>query len=346
VATVNGQAITRSEIDSQLEAKHGDSALRQLIDYSLVLQKLKAENFSVSDAEVNKEIENLRKANPDLDGIIKVGGVRLDALHRRAHYEIALNMLLTEGITVDDKTLKTWFQKHHQFYDLQTRVRVGFLLSSSKKRADTMETELNKKTKTFQQLADEQKKANDQVAQQSTAQNPAYLASDSLPASIRSTVLKLKKGEISKVLSIGYDHGAYVVVRVVDRQEAHKADFSAMHDELEMDYKLEQVARKLNSENPSNPPLEKSFDQVKALLQQQNQSSETPQYRDILNFVNQTAVNRLLQGLRTAAKVDIEDPAYKAVGDDFKPVPGVDASAPASGAAAPAPNPESTPAKP
>ena len=79
----------------------------------------------------------------------------------------------------------------------------------------------------------------------------------------------------------------------------------------------------------------------------QNQSPEAPQYRDILNFVNQTAVNRLLQGLRTAAKVEIEDPAFKAVGDDFKPVPGVDTAAPASGDAAPAETPApSAPEKP
>src|SRR5690606_14469011 len=108
------------------------------------------------------------------------------------------------------------------------------------------------------------------------------------------------------------------------------------HDELEIDYKLEQVARKLNSENPSNPPFEKSVDQVKAVLQQQNQSPEAPQYRDVLNFVNQTAVNRLLQGLRTAASVEIEDPAFKAVGEDFKPVPGVETPTPAAEDAAPA----------
>jgi hypothetical protein len=85
---------------------------------------------------------------------------------------------------------------------------------------------------------------------------------------------------------------------------------------------------------------------VKAVLQQQNQSPEPPEYRDVLNFINQTAVNRLLQGLRTAAQVKIDDPAYKAVGDDFKPVPGADASAPASGAATPAPSPAPAPAKP
>ena len=313
------------------------------------MQKLKAEGLSLKDDQVNKQIEKMRKVNPQLDDVIQVGGPRLDALQRRVRYEMALNMLLTKDITVDDKTLKTWFDKHHAYYDQPTRLRVGFLLSSSKDRADTMEAQITKKTKSFQELVDEQKKANDQVAQQSTAESPTYMVPDSLPPGLRDDVAKLKKGEVSKVLSIGNgQQKVYVIVRVTDRQDALKADFTANHDELEQDYKLEQVARKLNSENPSNPPFEKSVDQVKAVLQQQNQSPEAPQYRDILNFINQTAVNRLLQGLRTAAKVDIEDPAFKAVGDDFKPVPGVDAAAPASGDTAPAeaPAPKAAPSKP
>lgn len=331
VATVNGEAITRGEIDSHLEATSGDSALRQLIDYSLVMQKLKAEGLNASDDQINKQIEKMRKVNPQLDEVIQVGGPRLEALQRRVRYEMALNMLLTKDIKVDDKTLKAWFDKHHSYYDQPMRLRVGFLLSSSKDRADTMEAQLTKKTKSFQELVDEQKKANDEVAQQSTAESPTYMIPDSLPPELRGDVAKLKKGEISKVLSIGNaQRKVYVIVRVTDRQEALKADFTANHDELEMDYKLEQVARQLNSENPSNPPFEKSIEQVKAVVQQQSQSPEAPQYRDILNFINQTAVNKLLQALRTAAKVNIEDPAYKAVGEDFKPIPGVETAAPKS----------------
>lgn len=347
VANVNGEAITLSEIDSHLEATSGDSALRQLIDYSLVMQKLEAEGLSLKDELVNKQIEKMRKVNPQLDEVIQVGGARLEALQRRVRYEMALNMLLTKDVTVDEKTLKAWFDKHHTYYDQPTRLRVGFLLTSSKERADTMQEQLTKKTKSFQELVTEQTKANDEVAQQSTAESPTYMVPDSLPQELKDDVEKLKKGEISKVLSIGNeDRKVYVIVRVTDRQDALKADFTSNHEELEMDYKLEQVARKLNAENPSNPPFEKSVEQVQAVLQQQNQSPEAPQYRDILSFVNQTGVNRLLQALRTAASVEIEDPAFKAVGEDFKPVPGVESSTPASEEAASEGTPAPAPATP
>ncbi|MEO6907150.1 MAG: peptidylprolyl isomerase, partial [Abditibacteriaceae bacterium] len=279
-----------------------------------------------------------------LDDVIQVGGPRLEALQRRVRYETAINMLLTKDIKVDDKTLKTWFDKNHAYYDQPTRLRVGFLLSSSQERANTMEAQITKKTKSFQELVEEQKKANDQVAQQSTAESPTFMLPDSLPPALRTDVAKLKKGEVSKVLTIGNgQRKVYVIVRVTDRQDALKADFTTNHDELEQDYKLEQVAKKLNSENPSNPPFEKSVEQVKAVVQQQNQSPTAPSYRDILNFINQTAVNRLLQGLRTAAQVKIDDPAYKDVGNDFQPVPGV-ATSGAAPAATPAPEPAPAPA--
>jgi foldase protein PrsA len=338
VATVNGETVSHEELRDHLEATNGESALRQLIDYTLVMQKAKAEGITVSDAEVSAAIDQRGKTASDVSQIVQAGGVRLQALQRQTRYQIALDKLLTKDVKATDDQVKKWFDSRRKYYDQPERVRFGYLLSSTKTRADTMAAQLKSKSKSFQELVTEQQKANDRLGQGSQAENPQMVNADALPPAIKASVSKLKPGENSSALPIGNaPNQAYVIVRLIERQPAVKADFGKMKDEATMDYKLEQVAKKLNAQNPQNPSFEQTLDQVAAAVSQQN-GGQPPTLREILSFINQTAASNLTNGLRTAANVEIKDPTYAKVGEGYKPVPGA-ASTPAAGAPAATPKP-------
>jgi foldase protein PrsA len=331
IATVNGESVSREALRDHLEATNGESALRQLIDFDLVMQKAKAENITVSDAEVSASIDARAKTTPDIAQVVSAGGVRLQALQRQTRYQVALDKLLTKDVKASDADVKKWFASRSKYYDRPERVRFGYLLASTKVRADTLASQLKNKSKSFQELVTEQQKANDRLAQGSQAESPRAVNADSLPPAIKSAVAKLKAGETSSALPLGQaPHQAFVIVRLIDRQPSVKADYAKMKDEATMDYKLEQVAKKLNSENPQNPSFDRTLEQVASVVAQQN-GGETPSLREILSFINQTAASNLTNGLRTAASVEIKDPSYSKVGDEYKPAPGA-ASTPAAAA--------------
>lgn len=337
VAVVNGQSIDREALRDHLEATNGESALRQLIDFALVTQKAKAEGIEISDAEVSAAIEQRSKNNSDISQVVQTGGVRLEALQRQTRYQLALDKLLTKDIKVTDDQLKKWFTSHSKYYDRPERVKIGFLLAATKVRADTMAAQLKSKAKSFQELVLEQQKANDRLGQGSQAESPQMVEVGTMPPAIKAALAKLKPGDTSSVLTIGQaPRQAFAIVRLVDRQPAVKADFVKMKDELTMDYKLEQVARQLNTQNPSNPPFERSLQQVEAILAQQS-GGQRPDYRSILSFITQTGAQNLTSGLHTAAKVEIKDDAYVKVGESFKPVPGSESAPGAGGPAGAAP---------
>ena len=52
LATVGDQTINKAEMYSLLEANYGPSALTQLIDYTLLMQKAKAEGVEVKEEDV------------------------------------------------------------------------------------------------------------------------------------------------------------------------------------------------------------------------------------------------------------------------------------------------------
>lgn len=337
VATVNGDSIDREALRDHLEATGGEGALRQLIDFSLVMQKAKAEGIEVSDAEVAASIADRAKTNPEIEAITKAGGVRLNALQRQTRYQLALDKLLTKDVKADEAAVQKWFETRRKYYDQPERVKIGFLLASTKARADTMAAQLKSKSKSFQELVTEQQKANDQLGQGSQAEGQTPILTSTLPPALKTAIAKLKEGETSTPQSLGQGaQQAYVIVRLIERQPAVKADFAKMKDQAIMDYKLEQVAKKLNGENPQNPPFEQTLDQVAAVVAQQS-GGATPDFRAILTFINQTAASNLSNGLRTAAKVEVKDQSYAQVAESFKPVPGADAAATPAGGADKAP---------
>lgn len=318
IATVNGEAIGRDELRDYLEASQGESAITKLIEYSLVMQEAKKQNVTVADADVQASLDSRRAQDPNVEMIEKSGGVRLDALKRQTRYQLAIDGLLTKDVKVNEADLKKWFASHAKFYNQPERVKFGFILSSTKARADTMAAQLKGKTKTFQELVEEQKKASDQLARGSMAESPAATPADALPKAIKSGTANLKPNENSGVLVLGSPpRQAFAIVRLVERAPAVKADMVKMKSQIEADYKLEQVARKLNGQNPKNPPFEKTVEQITGYMAQQG-GGAPPTYRAILDFINQTSVSNLTTELQKGAKVEIQDKAYDRVGEQYK----------------------------
>lgn len=333
VVTVNDQPIERNALYAHMEANYGENSLRQLIDFALITQKLKADGLSVSDDEVTAAIDARKDSSPEVATILETGGVRLDALKRQTRFQLSLDKVLTKDVKVTDDELKKWFGTRSKYYDQPAKAKVGILLSSTKARADTMAAQLKSKSKSFLELVEEQKKAKDPAGQASLAETPTMIATEGLPPLLKGTIDKLKVGESSGVVSMKEGpQTAFAILLAVQKQPAVKADFTKLKSQLEMDYKLEQVARNLNKENPANPPFDKTLDQVAGAVAAQ--SGGQPSFREILTFITQTAATNLTTKLRSDAKIVANDKTYEKLVEGYKPAE----TATPAGNAAPAEN--------
>jgi foldase protein PrsA len=345
VATVGDASVSREEIHTLLEANGGEQALRQLIDYNLVMQNLKTQGLEVTDAEVQAALDRQGEDNPLVKQALTKGGPQAEALRRTTRYQLALDKILTKDVKVDAAAQQKWFTKNKANYDKPAKVKIGVLFASTKARADVMAGQLKSKAKTFQELVEEQKKANDPIAASSTNDTtessdpnipaPGYLSVDQLPEPMKSQALKLEPGTTSGVLQLKGGQPAFVILRLIDRQAPVQA--KASDPQPTLDYKLEQVARGLVKENPQNPPFDKTIEQVRQAIMQQGMQQgrfEQPSYRDVLTYINQTGVQKLLTTLRTSSNVTINDAAYQNIAQEYKPVPTPTAATGAEGGAA------------
>jgi parvulin-like peptidyl-prolyl isomerase len=350
VATVGSENITRGQLYSFLEANSGEQGLRQLIDYSLVMQEAQSKGVTVTDEEVKAELDRRKATNPAIAEAEKRGGAAVEALQRQVRLQLALDRLMTREIKEDPKKIEEWFKKNRARYDQSAKVKLGVLFTSQKARADVLAQGL-KNGKSFLELVNEQKKANDPVAQGSTNDTseagpsgqpgPGYIPVAELPPDMKGAVEKLKPNETSGVVKLAGASPAFAIIKLLDRQEAVTA--KATDANVVNEWKLEQVARGIVKENPQNPDFDKTVQQVEQFVQQQEMQQgrmTRPSFRQVLDFINQTAVQKMLTDLRPKANIAIADPQYAKIGDDYKPVPtpaaaaGGASGAPASGAPA------------
>jgi hypothetical protein len=334
VATVNGTSIGRNELHSLLEATGGEAAVRELVLRQLVMQELKKQGLTITDEEVEKGLKEAaaKQTGPsaeELQRAISTPGPRQEYFRNQVRTDIALNRIITKDVKVDDAQLKTWFEKNKARYGTPAQVKLGLLLASTKVRADTMAAQLKSGTKTFAQLVQEQKNAQDPVAQGSVAEMPEFMAVESLsqfsPA-VATQIKNLKPNQNTgaMLLTPGGGQQIFGIVRLASRQEATRPDFAAMRETAEQDYKLEQVAKK---ELPPGATMDQMLKQVEGMVAQQNQgrTMQRPSYRDMLNVMVQGAKQKVLTGLQQSAKVEIADASYASVAEAFKPQPGAGA---------------------
>lgn len=338
LATVGGTPITRTDLNKVLEAQSGEQFLPVLIDTQLLIQAGKDAGISVSDAEVAAELERQKKIDPQLGEALTKNPLLIDVINTQVRRNLVTQKLLTKDVKMTDADLQKFFNTYKTYYEEPAKVKVGTLLTSTKARADAMSRALKDKTKTFEQLVAEQGKSSDQLAKRSSL-GDSFAAVDTLGAVFGEAEAKsiqaLPKGGTTepKAINVGAGQPIYVLFHITDKQEPTKADFAALKPQVEIDYKMAQVAMEEVKKNPKNPPFDETLKTTRNAVQQQQQQQQMhqnpmasapvppPSLRDVLTLILRPKQQNILTDLRAKGTVKIDDPSYTAVADQYKAIP-------------------------
>lgn len=127
VVIVNGEKITKAQVQSESEKVAGRDVLRNLIIEKIILQAAKKEGVYPTKEEVDKELEFRQRENPTLLEDLKKQGMTLDDYRKKLEVSLAETKLLTKGIEVTDKEVQEAFNKNKPYLD---RVRLRWIVNS------------------------------------------------------------------------------------------------------------------------------------------------------------------------------------------------------------------------
>jgi len=96
IAIVNGEQITRAQLNSILLSWYGATALEEMINTRLLEQEAKRRGITVTDKEIADQIASLRKNTPDLDAQLRQSGVNKAHLNNKLRITLLLRKLIPQ----------------------------------------------------------------------------------------------------------------------------------------------------------------------------------------------------------------------------------------------------------
>ena len=166
LATVDGTPVTLSEYKSALEKlksqlPKGDSLdpegiktlkmnlLNQLIEKKLLMSEAGKLGITVSEAEINEQINKIVGEYPDSDTFnsrMKEENIDIPSWKKEIEYQIMLDKLVKavagSDITVTPEEVKKYYDDHLDLYNSPTRVRALQIMLETREQAQTILDEI------------------------------------------------------------------------------------------------------------------------------------------------------------------------------------------------------------
>jgi foldase protein PrsA len=295
VAAVNGQAISRADLDRKLESSAvAKQVLNQMVQQSLLEQYARDKKIAITQAELDqREKDTKAKFQPgQFEQIVKQQGYTEQDIQNILKSQIIMEKALAPQMKVSETDIKAYFDKNHAVFDKPEQVHARHILVADENTAKQVLAKL-KAGGNWDALA---KQYSTDPSSKDKGGDLGYFGRGQMVPQFQDAAFAAKAGQIVGPVKSPF---GYHVIQVLDKKPAQKGTYASAHDK------------------------------IKEQLTQQQQQQQAPVF---------------LQGLRSAAKIDVYDDRYK---DAFPASPASPAAA-ASGApatAAPAPTPSPSPAK-
>ncbi|MBW4841321.1 MAG: peptidylprolyl isomerase [Paenibacillaceae bacterium] len=238
VATVNGVEITKDRLFDELAASGGEQALTNLINQELVNQEATKKNITVTDADIDAEIESYKTqfgSEDALNQALVQYGMTLDDLRKQVVMELKLTKLLEPQIKVTDEQIKETFESYKDSFNTPEQVRTSVILVATEQEAKDIVKQLNEGAD-FAELA---KSKSLDPATKEQGGDTDFFARGEKEEAVETAAFKLAKGEISEPVKTTE---GYQVIKVTDKKEAHTATLEEKKEEIRKGLVSQQVS--------------------------------------------------------------------------------------------------------
>ncbi|MFD0619478.1 peptidylprolyl isomerase [Paenibacillus sp. GCM10027629] len=216
VASVNGADITRDKLyDAMLEAG-GTNTINSLIMYEVIGQEAKKANITVSEADIDKEVDNIKKSSGGDEGfnqMLAQYNLTVEALRKEMIPQVQLTKLLTPKVNVTDQEIKDFYEANKASMSTPEQVRASHILVKTKEEADAIEKEL-KGGADFAALAKE--KSTD-TGSKVNGGDLNFFGKGQMVPEFEEAAFKMKVGEVSEPIKSQF---GYHIIKLTDKKEA------------------------------------------------------------------------------------------------------------------------------
>lgn len=235
VATVNGEAITRQQLDLELEKRFGKQVLDELVMETLIRQEVKKRNIVVDPKEIEARLEKIKR-DPRVQMMMKSRNISDDELRKRlASITIPFAKIVLQGVGNKEKT--ALFER---FKPDMIQVKAEHILVDTEAEAKKVKSELDSGRK-FEDLAREYSK---DPGSRDKGGDLGWFQRGVMDLEFSRLAFSLPLGKVGGPVKTRYGFHLIKVTERKDKYEQLKEDV----EELIVDQKHAETIQKLRSE--------------------------------------------------------------------------------------------------
>jgi peptidyl-prolyl cis-trans isomerase C len=273
LARVNGEAVTKADFDRLIKnmevsanqpvpAERRDEvfrrALDQLVTYTVLLQESRARKITVTDAEVDANLKQMRSQFPNEDAFKKAlaeRGMSLEKLKSDANIDMSINKMmeaeLANSPAPTDAQVREFYDKNPDKFKQEEAVRASHILfrvaenadAPTKKKALEQAQSVLKEARGGADFAELAKKYSaDGSAQQGGDLN--FFTKGQMVPAFDQAAFAMKPGEISDIVTTQF---GYHIIKVTDRKPPSTVPFEQVSERIKEYLSEQQKQQKMQA---------------------------------------------------------------------------------------------------
>jgi foldase protein PrsA len=138
VARVNGEAISKAELNKLLEKQYGQEALDLLISEKVIDLELKKRNIAITEEDVNKELQEIIQqygGQEEFDKALVSYGYTADNFKKDIESNLKVEKLLEPEIKISEEDMKAYFDSNKDTFDVKEQVKASHILVDTEEKA-------------------------------------------------------------------------------------------------------------------------------------------------------------------------------------------------------------------
>jgi len=223
VAMVNGQQVTRQKLANECVKRYGEQVIESIIKKRLVYNKLLEQQITITERDVNEEIDRQAKklnmkTQDFLNYIVTERKISIDRVKNDIYWmELALQRLAENQIQVSEQEIQSELESEYG-----EKVLVRYMALKDRQTADQIRAQLQQTPEEFERLT--MKHSLDKNSASKRGLLPP-LARNIGDPKLEAAAFALKPGEISPVISYGdpqipAEQRHYCIIRCVQKYPA------------------------------------------------------------------------------------------------------------------------------